>query len=378
MNELRAALAADPSEVAIASPFIKRGAVADLLAGAEVGSLRVVTRFNLDHFSEGVSDTAALRMLMARGARIRGVKRLHAKMYLFGDARSIITSANLTEAGLLKNHELGVVAAGEPASACRDYFETLWNAAGEDLEKGRLDEWEERVAAAQLASGPAQRPALGDEGAEVGPVSEPEIPAWFAEPRRGFVKFFGEAHNRAPRHYHVLEELRRGGAHWACTYPVGKRPRAPRDGDAMFMSRLVHGPDDTMIYGRAVAIRYEEGRDDASPEDLALRPWKKDWPHYIRVHHGEFLDGAVGEGVSLREMMDALGAHAFGPTEENLENERGNIDPRMSIRQAAAIRLSPVGLSWLNEQLELAFEERGKLQPAALASLDWPTLDPAA
>jgi len=378
MKELRAALAADSSQVAIASPFIKRGAVEDLLAGADVGSLRVVTRFNLDHFSEGVSDTSALRELMARGARIRGIKRLHAKLYLFGDARSIITSANLTEAGLLKNHELGVVAEGAPASACRDYFEALWDAAGEDLEKSRLAHWEERIGVARLASGAAQRPGLGDEGAEVGHGSEPEMPAWFAEPRRGFVKFFGEATNRAPRDYPVLEELRRGGAHWACTYPVGKRPRAPRDGDVMFMGRLVHSPDDTMIYGRAVAVRYEEGRDDASAEDLELRPWKKDWPHYIRVHHGEFLDAPVGEGVSLREMMDELGAHAFGPTEENLENESGNIDPRMSIRQAAAIRLSPVGLSWLNEQLELAFEERGKLQPAQLASLDWPILDPAA
>lgn len=93
IKELRAALAADPSQVAIASPFIKRGAVEDLLAGPEIGSLRVVTRFNLDHFSEGVSDTAALRTLMARGARIRGVKRLHAKMHLFGEARAIVTSA---------------------------------------------------------------------------------------------------------------------------------------------------------------------------------------------------------------------------------------------------------------------------------------------
>ena len=43
--------------------------------------------------------------------------------------------------------------------------------------------------------------------------------------------------------------------------------------------------------------------------------------------------------------------------------------------QAPAIRLAPAGLSWLNEQLELAFRRHGKLQPAQLASLDWPDVD---
>jgi hypothetical protein len=75
--------------------------------------------------------------------------------------------------------------------------------------------------------------------------------------------------------------------------------------------------------------------------------------------------------------MDELGPYAFGPTAENADHEEGNVDPRQSIRQAAAIRLSEAGLSWLNEELEKVFRERGKLPATQLAGLDWPEVEPS-
>lgn len=113
-------------------------------------------------------------------------------------------------------------------------------------------------------------------------------------------------------------------------------------------------------------MAYEEGRDDVSPEDVARRPWLKRWPHFIRAHDVEFVEGTLGNGVSLAELMDELGPYAFGPTAENAERERGNVDPRKSIRQAAAIRLAPEGLPWLKDALEFAFREHGKMPPVLL------------
>jgi hypothetical protein len=191
-------------------------------------------------------------------------------------------------------------------------------------------------------------------------------------PKRGFVKFFGQAGNRSPRERPVLDAVRTSGSHRICTYPHGRRPRAVGDGDLMFMGHLVRGPNDIVVYGRAVAMAYEEGRDDASPEDVELRPWLERWPHFIRVHDLEFVDGTLGDGVSLAELMDELGAYAFGPTAENADRGIGNVDPRQSIRQAAAIRLSEAGASWLNEELELAFEERGKVRAEEVPGLDRP------
>lgn len=371
-EELEAALGGEASTVRIASPFIKHGAVEGLLPKT-CPSLRILTRFNLDHFREGVSDISALRRLVELGAQVRGVRRLHTKLYLFDAHHAVITSANMTEGGLRKNHELGVVAEGGALPRrCVAYFDALWEKAAPDLVVAKLDEWEERIEAHLIPGAPSIGSGLGDEGADVGADAEPQLPPLFDEPRQGFVKFFGKSNNRAPRDYPVLEELERGGCHWACTYPRNKRPISVPDGAVMFMSRLVHSPNDTMIFGRAIGRRYEEGRDDASPSDLAKRQWKKDWPHYIRVHDGEFLAGTMENGVSLAELMDGLGPLAFGSTTENLESGTGNTDPRKAIRQHPAARLAPAGLEWLSERLEFAFQKHGRLQPAQLASLDWP------
>jgi hypothetical protein len=138
------------------------------------------------------------------------------------------------------------------------------------------------------------------------------------------------------------------------------------------MGHLVKGPNDIVVYGRATGRAYEEGRDDADGEDIALRPWLQRWPHFIRVEGAEFVDGTLADGVSLGELMDELGAYAFGPTAENADRGVGNVDPRQSIRQAPAVRLSEAGMSWLNEELEAGFRNHGRLRAETIPGLDWP------
>ena len=89
----------------------------------------------------------------------------------------------------------------------------------------------------------------------------------------------------------MLDAVKTAGSHRICTYPRGRRPRAVRDGDMMFMAHLVSGPNDIKLYGRVVARAYEEGRDDADPEDIALRPWLERWPHFVRVRGMELSTG---------------------------------------------------------------------------------------
>jgi hypothetical protein len=189
--------------------------------------------------------------------------------------------------------------------------------------------------------------------------------------RCDFVKFFGQGSNRSPRDRAVVDAVATSGSHRICTYPRGRRPRAVRDGDVMFMGHLVSGPNDIRVYGRAVARAYEEGRDDAGAEDIARRPWLERWPHFIRVHDMQFVEGTLGDGVSLGELMDELGAYAFGPTAENADRGVGNVDPRQSIRQAAAVRLTEAGTSWLQEELELAFRRFGRVRAETVQGLDW-------
>jgi len=376
-KELTDALRADTSELKVICPFIKRGVV-DRLLSRRPKAIQVITRFNLADFADGVSDLAALRKLLDAGARVRGVRNLHAKLYLFGASRTIVTSANLTEAALNRNHEFGMVSQDAAIVAtCRAYFDGLWARGGSDLGVDQIDAWDETVTRHRALGGRPNRPSgLGDFGADAGIAKPPLVilPPVVADASQAYVKFLGEGSNRAPLSLSTMEEIVRSGCHWAVSYPASKRPSGVRDDALIFISRLTREPNDIRIFGRAVALRHVPGRDDATPEDIARRPWKKTWPRYIRVHHAEFVAGTMDNGIALAELMDALGANAFTATQRNATRGEGNTDPRRAFMQQAAVELSNEGMLWLGERLQAAFEAHGTVPQDSLAKLDWPAL----
>lgn len=336
--------------------------------------VRVITRFNLDDFTRGVSDVAILGTLLDRRAGVRGIRHLHAKMYLFGETRAIVTSANLTNAGLERNSEFGI-ATEDPAAVaqCIGYFDALWR-RGRTPHPDEVSDWAAVVRAHQASGGnPRAGHSLGDFGANIGLTAPPDLSpaAAFAEGEQAFVKFLGRNDNRADPSWTAIEELQRAGCHWAVAYPDGRRPRIVRDGDIMFIARLTDEPD-TRIFGRAIALAHHPDRDDATEAEVKDRPWKMHWRHYVRLHQAEFLNGSMGDGVSLRELMETLESNAFASTQENARRGEGNVDPRQSLRRQAAVRLSTQGRIWLSERLELAFARHGTIPRAALAELDWP------
>ncbi len=299
-GELAAALEVEHNTIRIVSPFITSSAAERLLEYGRPEKLQIITRFSIADFCAGVSDTLALRMLVKAGAQVRGIRYLHAKMYLFGKRRVIVTSANLTEAALLWNHELGFVSEDkEILGECRRYFKRLWEAAaGTELSLSRLAEWQETVeayltrGACALTTVPMpDYGATGDVSAG-GTVRE----GWASGASQAFVKFFGEGHGRVSLSEPVLAEVKRSGCHWACTYPrKGGHPRAPRDGALMFLGRFVEGPNDTRVFGRAIGFEHHDERDVASKRDIEIRPFKERWSYYIRVHHPEFVAGGDGQ-----------------------------------------------------------------------------------
>ena len=362
----------DHSEVQIICPFIKKRTASRLLEHGRPRSLQVITRFNPVHFIEGVSDISALRLLLQAGAQIRGVKNVHAKLYLLGRT-ALITSANLTEAALTRNLEFGCITQEtDLLEGCRQYFDLYWHRAGADLTEERLATWDQKTKEL-LAAWPRTSPTMPpDEGVDLGIMSQPsnEAPSVFSSAEQAFVKFFGASDSRASRDVSVVDEVLRSGSHRACTYPKGRRPRQVDDGAVMFMGRLVEKPDDILIYGRGLAMRHEEGRDDASPADLQRREWKKHWPHYVRVHHVEFLSRKLSDCVSLNELMQQLGENAFASTQENAQTGTGNTDPRKAYLQQPHVKLSADGFAWINDRLEQAFAKHGKLPKSAYENED--------
>ncbi|HET7553195.1 MAG TPA: phospholipase D-like domain-containing protein [Gemmatimonadaceae bacterium] len=358
----------------IICPFIKLKVVERLLERGSPGSIEVLTRFDTLAFAEGVSDAEAMGLLLEHGAKIRGIQNLHAKVYHFGLERVIVTSANLTRAALRSNHEFGFVADDpEVLDRCTSYFEELWVKAGDDLTAERVEGWKEKVYRYRLRGAPPHPSGLGDEGKNIGlPYVDRPVVSTYETGFRSFIKFFGDAGNRADRSLLVRDEVARAGCHWACTYPRGKRPRQVEDGSVVFMGRLVRNQPDIFIFGRAIGLAHQPGRDDASPGEIKRREWKLRWPHYVRVHHAEFIDGVIGGGASLNEMMKELESKAFMSTWRNAKAGEGNANPRRAYMRRAEVELTLEGYQWLSERLDDAFMEHGKLPDAVLAKLDWP------
>ncbi len=374
---LREAAATDATKLRIICPFIKRGALLHLLDGRPPGTIQVITRFNLSDLADGVSDINALKLLLERGAEVRGVRNLHAKLYLFGDSRAILTSANLTKAALFGNHEFGFVSS-EPGitEQCQAYFDGLWRRAGDNLTTERLRDWESQVTRYHAEGGrPGGKTRLGDLGVDIGLPTIPQPTGYgSADAPHAFVKFLGYAKNREPLSWATTSEIERAGCHWAVAYPTSKRPTSVKDGALIFIARLTELPNDIRVFGRAIGLAHRPGRDDATQDDIDLRPWKEKWSRYVRVHDAEFVAGTMANGISLNEMMEALGANAFASTQRNVARGEGNTNPRRAYLQQAAVELSGQGLAWLSERLDAAFEAHGKVPADTLAALDWPSI----
>lgn len=369
------AVAADHSELRIICPFIKRTTAERLLRAGCPKAIQVLTRFSLADFCDGVSDLAALRLLLENGAQIKGIRNLHAKLYLFGQTRAIVTSANLTEAALKRNHEFGFVATDAAiVQRCREYFDHLWPKAGGLLTEPKLASWETQIEQVRtLGAGPATRSGLKDQGTDIGFEAPPSAsPPFAALTGRAFVKLFGEGDNRFERDSTIFDAIDDSGSHWACSYPKNKRPRLVEDGDVMFLAALVPHPNDSLIYGRAIGMAHQPGRDDATEADIQKRDWKSRWPHYVRVHSGEFIAGPLTNGISLSRLMDELGSEAFASTQDNAAAGVGNTDPRQSLKQQAQVRLSAQGYAWLQREFDAALGRHGRLPDTDLARLDWP------
>ena len=368
-EEFERALRIDRSELRIVSPFIKAAALDRLLAlGPE--AVRVVTRYNLNDFAADVSDVDALYTLLAHGASVRGIRHLHAKLYVFGQSVAIVTSANLTGAGLASNPEFGVLVDDDHAiESCHRYFEHLWTRGRQDLARADVDAWKAELARHRAAGGGTRRSAkLPDYGVDGG-LAEPSsmgIPAIFSGAGQGLVKFHGVAHDRAPTNRATFKELVAAGCHRVLAYPTGRRPQRVGDGDLMFIARLTRERGLSRIFGRAIAMKHQPLRDNATPADIERRSWMRQWSHFVRVHDAEFLNGTLANGISLGELIDALGVNSFVTTQERAARGKIGINPRLSVRQQPAVRLTQEARDWLNERLQAAFDRHGPLPPSAL------------
>ena len=141
-----ALLAEASSSLVLCAPFIGRGPCKRVQARtAELASpafqLTVLTDLSRDNILSGVTDVFALADVAKAWptVAIRFLPSLHAKVYIADNRRAIVTSGNLTDSGLFRNFEYGVLFtdADEVQTITRDVLE--YGALGSPIDKGQLE-----------------------------------------------------------------------------------------------------------------------------------------------------------------------------------------------------------------------------------------------
>jgi hypothetical protein len=357
----------------IISPFLGDKTLRNIL-GLQPQEVKVITRFNLNELLINVSEIKALEYLLEIGAQVKGVKHLHSKVYIFGTSKAIITSANMTEAGLNRNTECGVES-DEPKfiSSVEDYFNSLWDRAGSILNISMLNKWKKEIAKAELTSKGKAGPNLGDFGTNLGfdEKNDTSDAKTYSSvfPGQYFIKFFGISSDRSSRDTKIFKEIESSESHKVLSYPKNKRPRQVNDGDLIFISRLVENPNDIMIYGRCRSKKYVEKRDDATKQDIALRDWHKKWPHYIRVEQTEFINATLNDCISFNDIMQELGTNTFITTQANALSGKGNKNPRKAYMQQAAARLTLQATQVLNHLFDEKLIKFGRIRDEELVKI---------
>jgi hypothetical protein len=101
----------------------------DLLLQAGDRETNLITALSPIDIASGATSLESLRALLEAGVQVRilpNKPRLHAKVYIFGSAAAVVTSANLTQNALDSNIEVGVELTGDEVRTLADWHTKLW------------------------------------------------------------------------------------------------------------------------------------------------------------------------------------------------------------------------------------------------------------
>jgi hypothetical protein len=141
-------LASTREIVRIASAYVTDDVLLSRAGNVEV---RLLTSWSEDDIVTGATSLKSLRKLIVpQRVRCRVLPsrpKLHAKVYIFGKERALVTSANLTRSGLDDNIEVGVEMGGSLAAKLADWFDQHWDSEpARVLTEAMIDDMEQRTA----------------------------------------------------------------------------------------------------------------------------------------------------------------------------------------------------------------------------------------
>lgn len=350
------------SEICIVSPFITDGIVKHLLGNFKGKTIKVITRYNLNDFRQGVSSLTALKRLLKNKAQIKGVKGLHSKLYLFDEKSVIITSANFTNGGFFNNKEFGILSNESiTISESHSYFNHLWKIDSGFLSQNKINEWKDIIAKYR------PQPNISKELPDFGVSYQKSI----IKDRRYFIKFFGKNDNRLSLEHNIVDDLYGGCSHFALSFSRNKqdsRPRRYDNGDVVFMARMTKEPNDYVIFGRAITYAHNDIRDVAGSDDIDHIPWLKDWPILVRVKEPVFIDSTFKNCPKLFDLIDDLDYDSFASTKNKYDNGIRNINPKSTLMRKGDVILSDAGAQWIKVEFDKVLKKEGQVDKKIINS----------
>ncbi len=352
-------------ELKIISPFVKEQVVRKIQSQFDFNNLELITRYNLQDFAMTVSSLSGLKFCVENGASVFGIKELHSKVYLFDKRAAIVTSANLTNGGLVSNYECGIFLTDKIViQNLNKYFDDLKTIASRKLTISKCDAWEIELSGVEVRKGKAT--TLPDYGASLNK---------FDKTKNYYIKFFGNADNRVDLDFPITKVIDNALCHYACGFPLKKQPRQVNEGDIIFMARMTNNPYDYAIFGKAAALKYTEGRDRASKKEIAERPWKSNWPIYLRVKNPVFINGTMADGILLSDLLSKFDYDSFPSTRKRYDEGEKNIKPTKSLMRKAYVKLTHNSAEWLDQKFDDALTNIGQVGDKFLQSLPQTTTD---
>ena len=109
-NEFLELVANSKRKIRITSPFIKENICNELLeAKINDSKISLITSFKIFNLYSGSLDINGLENLINNKVIVKNKSQLHSKIYIFDDKKAIVSSANLTNGGLISNYEYGIL-----------------------------------------------------------------------------------------------------------------------------------------------------------------------------------------------------------------------------------------------------------------------------
>lgn len=344
--------------IKIISPFLSRKMAELLCEAAHKGvECSFITRFYLQDFIDGSNTLDGLQNMLDAGVKLYALIGLHTKLYLYDGGNAIVGSANFTEGGLVRNVELSVHLADEPAiDTLQEYYDDIVskveNAEDGIITQNMLDDYKNRYrkfkeSSSQLGGGTKvvavvrgaalDRIArnLKENSGEVFDEIEANTQERLSDPvyvalggkkeaathkalRNIILKFSASAKRRANGNepMNLRPFIDDGKTVYITNFSEAKKNSAKtvEEGDETFF--CVHsydkdGKNCPLIVGKGFLRKYNSNNDARDKGWVTDDSSLDEYPIYCVISEAKIIKAPINCGIPLRELTDTLGYKTY-------------------------------------------------------------------